>query len=265
MYTLVTYMCSTDKGHIHVLDDESLIATHYTSPPIVHSMSVVPTYSSGGDENESHRHDYLDNDAPCNDVYVNDVCCSGDDTLVSGSSIPPCETLTSPTTTLRPPVVESGGSSPERIVYKRLTQSNRKIDTSIHPAIRVEITRLTRIFMGWIPPDTRLSERNKVELTDTQLQAVLYAREKHVTPVQIAGVLGISVYRVHHVLKHAKTMRKRRIMESKRIAPLNGYVTVNPPQGQPIVIHAEPILPSSEPLAAHIQKRLLVEDISPRT
>jgi DNA-binding CsgD family transcriptional regulator len=148
----------------------------------------------------------------------------------------------------------SSGSSPEKIVYKRLRPSGRKVDTSIKPSVRGEINKLTRIFTGWTSPDTSISDRNKIELTPTQLEAVLWARERHVTPVQIADVLGISVYRVHKIVHHAKTIRKRQLAESKKLSSLGGY-SGSTPEG-----HIE-----EESLVAHIQKSLVITDTSPRT
>ncbi len=264
-------MCSTNKGHFCVLDARDSIVMLYmftsTGPgvPATHEGNILASadHTSASDMGKNtHHHAQIDDlDSLIDDTVTHSIEVDVDQPDTTSPEPPP---TSSPCVT---PVNSrgSGGSSPERIVYKRLTQSSRKVDTSIHPAIRVEISRLTRVFMGWIAPDTRLSERNKVELTDTQLQAVLYAREKHVTPVQIANVLGVSVYRVHHILQHAKTMRKRRLVESRKIAPLNGYVAADPPCGQPVGTTAKPPSPSSDPLATHIQKRLLVEDISPRT
>ncbi len=146
----------------------------------------------------------------------------------------------------------------EKIVCKIPVRPKRKIDTSICPAVRAEITRLTRIFDKWVPPDTKISERNKINMNDTQLQAVLYARERHVTPVQIAGVLGISVYRVHHIIKHAKTIRKRQQAGARRQSSLNNF------SGSPPDAPAQLDRSTEEPLVLHIQKKLVIKDISPR-
>jgi len=147
---------------------------------------------------------------------------------------------------------------PDTIVCKVPARVKRKIDTSIRPAVRVEIVRLTRVFNGWAPPDTKLSDRNKIDMNDTQLQAILYAREQHVTPVQIADVLGVSVYRVHHIIQHAKTVRKRQKDAARKQSSLNNYGSTADGSPAPLSKSTE------EPLVSHIQKKLVIDDTSPR-
>ncbi len=127
----------------------------------------------------------------------------------------------------------------------------KKVDTSIKPDIRGEIKRLTRIFTDWAPESLSLSERNKLLLTDPQLAAVLFAREQHVTPVQIADVLGVNVYRVHQILKHARTTRDEYIAQRKKMAALSAYADNDEGEGD-------------SPLIEHVKQKLSISDTSPR-
>jgi hypothetical protein len=80
--------------------------------------------------------------------------------------------------------------------------------------------QVERIFRQWRTSFASTSERNKATLPEELVSVIYDARNSRVTPKQLEAATGISVYKIHKIIHHAKTVRKlherRPMIEERR-------------------------------------------------